>query len=620
MENQDSTALGAPSSSDDDDDGGDQDDHDLALAAWEGDTERTMSLLASGRDPNQRSDVGCPAMGMAATNGHADVIHHLLLYRADIAAIDNLTGNTPLHFGAENGHRPALELLLEQNAPVDPANKRGETALMRAAVYGRTDCVRLLLVSSADRLLTDKAGQTALDKAQAHAAAAPDKAQAHAVVAMLSKEDWMFTQDRIKQARNQILIDRAVKPGTHLHVEPHGEGVYVAFEKNFGRPNVHVIRFASGGEKRVKLKDKKTPSEWSVLAGPSSSPRKSFPVAEMGTPRSSAAKPAPDSTSPTGGSRAPDLGEPPPGLGRKPALVEPEPEPEPGPESELQNHDLTFARATVTVGQDSLTSFLGSWYPALKADLDELGAEEAEDLKGLEPQDIELLASKLKKLQRPKFHKKMASFDEDNPKAAAISQSNASASDQMCSGGRNRSVSASPRLMTSSSDETHGKPIGPTLSPSRFDFDLVFSNKTASDSLCLEVRQPMEQSGKRVWQQKTNIPKDSENWFSEWYPSAVKAQAIVCFISADYLKSPYCMKEWRVAESKNKLLVVACEPLPQIREVNPSEYPHASNALAYLDGGGQVIFHGQDDTVAEILKVIGADSSAAVDTGREDEV
>eukprot|EP01046_Picozoa_sp_COSAG06_P000006 COSAG06_NODE_1_length_58652_cov_31.600967_6_plen_55_part_00 len=42
-----------------------------------------MSLLASGRDPNQRSDVGCPAMGMAAANGHADVIHHLLLYQAD---------------------------------------------------------------------------------------------------------------------------------------------------------------------------------------------------------------------------------------------------------------------------------------------------------------------------------------------------------------------------------------------------------------------------------------------------------------------------------------------------------------------------------------------------------
>ena len=110
--------------------------------------------------------------------------------------------------------------------------------------------------------------------------------------------------------------------------------------------------------------------------------------------------------------------------------------------------------------------------------------------------------------------------------------------------------------------------------------------------------------GVRIWQQRTNIPKDSENWFSEWYPSAVRARKIVCFISADYLKSPYCMKEWRVAESKNKLLVVACEPLSQIAAVDPAAYPQASNALAYLDGGGQVIFNGRDDIAAEIRKFL----------------
>ena len=52
----------------------------------------------------------------------------------------------------------------------------------------------------------------------------------------------------------------------------------------------------------------------------------------------------------------------------------------------------------------------------------------------------------------------------------------------------------------------------------------------------------MSDMGARIWQQRTNIPKDSENWFHEWYPSAVKARKVVCFISADYLKSPYCMK------------------------------------------------------------------------------
>ena len=63
-------------------------------------------------------------------------------------------------------------------------------------------------------------------------------------------------------------------------------------------------------------------------------------------------------------------------------------------------------------------------------------------------------------------------------------------------------------------------------------------------------------------------------------------------------------QEWRVAESKGKLLVVACEPVSAIAAVDPSAFPHASNALAYLDGGGQVIFNGSDDIVAEIRKFL----------------
>ena len=109
-----------------------------------------------------------------------------------------------------------------------------------------------------------------------------------------------------------------------------------------------------------------------------------------------------------------------------------------------------------------------------------------------------------------------------------------------------------------------------------------------------------------MWQQTTNIPRDSDNWFSEWFPNAIKAVKIVCFISADYLRSIYCMKEFHVAQNKGKLLVVACEPIEEIMKVEQEvdRYPHASDCLAYLMGGGQVIFHGQDDTAAEILKFI----------------
>ena len=128
-------------------------------------------------------------------------------------------------------------------------------------------------------------------------------------------------------------------------------------------------------------------------------------------------------------------------------------------------------------------------------------------------------------------------------------------------------------------------------------FHLVFSNKTKHDGLCLDVREKLVGAGLKVWQQSTNIPKDSDNWFTEWFPNAIKAVKIVCFISADYLRSIYCMKEFRVAQNCRNLLVVACEPMAEIMKVKDEidQYPDASDALAYLMGGGQVIFYGHQD-------------------------
>ena len=48
--------------------------------------------------------------------------------------------------------------------------------------------------------------------------------------------------------------------------------------------------------------------------------------------------------------------------------------------------------------------------------------------------------------------------------------------------------------------------------------------------------------------------------------------------------------------------MVACEPLAEISAVDALAFPHASNALAYLMIGGQVIFHDTEDVTAEIMK------------------
>ena len=87
-------------------------------------------------------------------------------------------------------------------------------------------------------------------------------------------------------------------------------------------------------------------------------------------------------------------------------------------------------------------------------------------------------------------------------------------------------------------------------------FHFVFSNKTQHDGLCLGVREDLVAVGVSVWQQQTNIPKDSVNWFNEWYPNAIRALKIVCFISAEYLRSPYCMKEFGIAAGKPQPVTV----------------------------------------------------------------
>lgn len=141
--------------------------------------------------------------------------------------------------------------------------------------------------------------------------------------------------------------------------------------------------------------------------------------------------------------------------------------------------------------------------------------------------------------------------------------------------------------------------------PASASFHFVFSNKTAHDSVCLEVVASLKSLGIKVWQQTTSIPKDSTNWFKEWYPNAVKALKIVCFISVAYLKSEFCMKEMSVALSCRNALIVTLDPLDDIMGVEKElqQYPWASDALAYLRTGGQVIVHlDVQRTVEDVIK------------------
>ena len=97
-------------------------------------------------------------------------------------------------------------------------------------------------------------------------------------------------------------------------------------------------------------------------------------------------------------------------------------------------------------------------------------------------------------------------------------------------------------------------PLDLTLPPgSKFHF--VFSNKTQHDPLVLEVAKDLKAQGLAVWQQTTNIPKDSENWFQEWcaLPRIEHAQL-------SRLSLTICFCAGTRARSRPRRLCATCPP------------------------------------------------------------
>jgi hypothetical protein len=72
--------------------------------------------------------------------------------------------------------------------------------------------------------------------------------------------------------------------------------------------------------------------------------------------------------------------------------------------------ELEMAEAEEGVPPQTLEAFLGNWYGAVSAELVELGVEQVEDLKELEPEEIAQLATKLKPVQARKFVKQLTAL------------------------------------------------------------------------------------------------------------------------------------------------------------------------------------------------------------------
>lgn len=146
---------------------------DLVLAAKAGDVGEVKRLIAAGVNVDQRmATTGTPddnytPLGIAAREGHAEIVALLKDAGADVRQVVGLMKGTPFHEAAYFGHANVIDVLSQTASdtagPPDvdaqgPYN--GLTALHDAAWHGHMDAVRSLINARARLDLKSHAGLT----------------------------------------------------------------------------------------------------------------------------------------------------------------------------------------------------------------------------------------------------------------------------------------------------------------------------------------------------------------------------------------------------------------------------------------------------------------------------
>ena len=106
--------------------------------------------LQNGAEPNQKDELGTPALVWAAARGYYETVQLLMQYGARTDAT-NRAGQTALAAAARFGRQDITRFLLKAGAGPDAAGERYRlTPLISAAMGGHADCGRLLLEAGAD--------------------------------------------------------------------------------------------------------------------------------------------------------------------------------------------------------------------------------------------------------------------------------------------------------------------------------------------------------------------------------------------------------------------------------------------------------------------------------------
>lgn len=138
----------------------------LHLAARQGHPDLIKLLLNTGKfDMNEKDDGGWTPIMWAAEDKHRDATQLLIEQGANVHIRDEEL-NTPLHWAALSGNLEVCRLLLEAHADINSLNIFKETSLHIAAREDCYNCVQLLVSRGANIYIKNKDGQTPLTVAK----------------------------------------------------------------------------------------------------------------------------------------------------------------------------------------------------------------------------------------------------------------------------------------------------------------------------------------------------------------------------------------------------------------------------------------------------------------------
>lgn len=122
----------------------------ITWAAKCGHTGFVLWLLERGTLVDAEDTSGRTALSWAAEMGWTDVVELLVRYGADTNASPPNNNTTPLGHAAEGDYPEVAQLLIDNHAEVNKADRSGRTALMRATRHGHAAVARILLANGAD--------------------------------------------------------------------------------------------------------------------------------------------------------------------------------------------------------------------------------------------------------------------------------------------------------------------------------------------------------------------------------------------------------------------------------------------------------------------------------------